>query len=363
MTGYVLILVWVAFVALVNASGILNRTEMVCGQQVRRMRPFYAVIVFLPLVIWAGFRGDVFDTVGYKMAFQKMPSTLAAIPAYMTEVTKDRGFSLFSVLWKCIFGDNVEVYFLIIAAIQAYFLIKVYRKYSPHYMLTFFLFIASTDYIAWMFNGMRQFLAVTIVFGCFEWILKKKYVPAIIVILLASQIHGSALLMIPFLFIAQGEAWNTKTLMFLVATVLAVAFAGNLTNLLDTALIDTQYKTVVSDWQAWEDDGTNVLRVLVYSVPALLSWFGRRRIKRIKEPVINLCTNMSIVSAGLYLMSMFTSGVFIGRLPIYFSLYSYILLPWEIDNLFSKRMGKMIFLAMMIGYLLFYYIHLQFVGG
>lgn len=46
---------------------------------------------------------------------------------------------------------------------------------------------------------------------------------------------------------------------------------------------------------------------------------------------------MSIVSAGIYLVSMFTSGIYIGRLPIYCSLYSYVLLPWEIKHLFNEK--------------------------
>lgn len=49
---------------------------------------------------------------------------------------------------------------------------------------------------------------------------------------------------------------------------------------------------------------------------------------------------MSIVSASIYLVSMFTSGIFIGRLPIYCSLYSYVLLPWEIKHLFNEKTDK-----------------------
>ena len=63
---------------------------------------------------------------------------------------------------------------------------------------------------------------------------------------------------------------------------------------------------------------------------------------------------MSIVSVGFYIVSMFTSGIFIGRLPIYFSLYSYILLPWEIDHMFTKRSARLIYVVMVVGHLGFY---------
>ena len=101
-------------------------------------------------------------------------------------------------------------------------LIYVYRKYSSRYLVSFFLFIASTDYISWMFNGIRQFLAVTITFIGIKFILDKKYAKAIILILIASLMHQSALLVIPFIFIAQGKAWNKKTLLFMVAVIALV---------------------------------------------------------------------------------------------------------------------------------------------
>ena len=133
-----------------------------------------------------------------------------------------------------------------------------------------------------------------------------------------------------------------------------MAGIGQFTNVLDSMLAETQYKNVVSDWQSWNDDGTNALRVLVYAVPSVLSLIGLRFIRNEDDKVINLCTNMSIVSVGFYIVSMFTSGIFIGRLPIYFSLYSYILLPWEIDHMFTKRSARLIYVVMVVGYLGFY---------
>ncbi len=283
-----------------------------------------------------------------------MPVSLGSMASYMATVKKDKGFYFVSAVIKCIVGNHVNIYFIVLAAIQAGVLIYVYRKYSSRYLVSFFLFIASTDYISWLFNGIRQFLAVTITFIGIKFILDKKYAKAIILILIASLMHQSALLVIPFIFIAQGKAWNKKTLLFMVAVIVIVAGIGQFTNVLDSMLAETQYKNVVSDWQSWNDNGTNALRVLVYAVPSVLSLIGLRFIRNEDDKVINLCTNMSIVSVGFYIVSMFTSGIFIGRLPIYFSLYSYILLPWEIDHMFTKRSARLIYVVMVVGYLGFY---------
>lgn len=191
---------------------------------------------------------------------------------------------------------------------------------------------------------------------------EKKYIHAIIGILIASLFHQSALLVLPFIFIVQGKAWNKKSLLFIFAVIFAVMFADRFTNILDTMLAETQYENVVSDWESWQDDGTNFLRVLVYCVPTILSLFGLKYIRQDDTPLINLCTNMSIASAGLYVISMFTSGIFIGRLPIYFSLYNYILLPWEINRIFTKQSARIIYIIMVIAYLGFYLYSLRTMG-
>lgn len=355
MSNYLLILIWVGIVYIIGLFVNVQRTEYVCGERVKRYYPVWAFVIFLPVIIWCAFRGYIGDTDAYMQGFKSAPATFSEIPQYMGSVSKDKGFFFLTAVIKGIIGERVELYLFLIALLQALLLIKIYRKYSPNYLISFFLFIASTDYISWMFNGIRQFVAVTITFAALEFILNKKYVQAIIVILIASLFHQSALLVIPFIFIVQGKAWNKRTLMFIAAVIFAVAFVGRFTNMLDATLEGTQYENVVGDWIEFNDDGTNVFRVLVYSVPALLSLVGIRYTKGTNDPVINLCTNMSIVSAGLYLISMVTSGIMIGRLPIYFSLYSYILLPWELKYMFTKRSGRLVYIVMVVAYLGFYF--------
>ena len=352
--NYILIIGWVAVMAILSVLTSVKQEETVCGKKEYRWRPVWAVVTVLPLVWMCSQRGGIMDTGAYLEGYKDMPRAFGGIISYIGTVKKDNGFYFLSAVIKCIVGNRSVVYLFILAALQAGMLFYVYRKYSSRYLVSFFLFIASTDYISWLFNGIRQFLAVTITFIGIKFILDKKYAKAIILILIASLMHQSALLVIPFIFIAQGKAWNKKTLLFMVAVIVIVAGIGQFTNVLDSMLAETQYKNVVSDWQSWNDDGTNALRVLVYAVPSVLSLIGLRFIRNEDDKVINLCTNMSIVSVGFYIVSMFTSGIFIGRLPIYFSLYSYILLPWEIDHMFTKRSARLIYVVMVVGYLGFY---------
>jgi hypothetical protein len=111
-------------------------------------------------------------------------------------------------------------------------------------------------------------------------------------------------------------------------------------------LTDTQYEGAVGEVIEQGDDGVNPIRVLVYCVPPILAFIGRKVISKDNDPIINLSVNMSVVTAALYLIAMTTSGVLIGRLPIYTSLFDFILLPYITSKLFSGKTAQIINILM-----------------
>lgn len=364
MFQYVFILIWIAFIYVFSSSGSMMRRENVLGENVYRVTPFLAILTFIPIIYLATYRDLGFgDTWGYYKTYQEMPLAWNEISEYMATKQKDSGFYLFSAILKQFFLENYRIYFLILVLIQSISIMSIFRKYSESFLLSVFLFVASTDYYSWMYNGIRQFTAVTIIFSATALMLKKKYVPLLIIILIASTFHQSALLMIPFVIIAQGKAWNKRTVIFIGLALLAVLFVDQFTNFMDDALSTTQYKNVVSDYTNTADDGTNPIRVIVYAMPTILAFLKKKYIQNSNNKVIHFCANMSIISTGLYIVSMLTSGIFIGRLPIYVSLYGYILLPWEIDNMFSESSKKLIYYIMIISYLVFFYYQMHFTWG
>lgn len=367
---YVLILVWLGFMTLLQGRFYREEYNELIDDYDWRVKPSFAFLVICPLIFMVGLRGNIGDTYAYIGAYRNMPSYFGEIPEYISSLTKDKGFYFFSAIIRCIFGYNHLPYLLIIATLQGALLAKFYRKYSTDFLFSMFLFIASSDYIGWMFNGIRQFMAVTIILIAVPYmvletdhIIIKKYIPILVIVLIAMTMHQSAILMLPFIIIAQGEACNKKTLLFILLALLAVLYVGEFTQLMDDTLQSTQYANVVSDYKEWNDDGTNPIRVLVYSIPAILAFGGRRKIQYEGDILINFSANMSIISMGLYLVSMVTSGIFIGRLPIYCSLFNYILLPWEIDHMFEESMGRVVRIAAIVGYLGFYYYFLHFQNG
>lgn len=346
------LLIWLFLFGALSLVVNMQQEELVDRHRCIRWRPLPAYLLAIPYVLWAGGRKVFGDTEQYRATFLEMPSRLGQIGSYMSSIKKGYAFKLFELLFKCLVSHSDIALFILIAAIQIICLVYVYRKYSTNYWLSFFFFVASTDYLTWMHNGIRQFVAASILFLCVPMIAKKRYFPAVIITLLVSQIHGTALIFLPFIFIINGRAWNLRTLLFIVAMIGAVLFANHLTGFLANALEDTAYE---GDIEMLNSAGTSIFRVLFYSVPAFMCWFFRPYLDRANDSLINVCANLSIVTAGFYVFSFFTSGVLMGAIPIYFSLSNYILIPWLLKNVFDRDSAVFLETVFVLVYSAFFY--------
>lgn len=354
LQNYWWLLIWPFIFGVFSLFLNMEREETVDGQKCIRWTPLAAYAYVAPLVIWAGWRRWFGDTEQYRSTFLNMPSSAGQIIPYMKGVSKGHLFRLFELLFRSFITKSDIAFFLVIAVLQIICLVYVYRKYSPDYWLSFFFFIASTDYLSWMHNGMRQFIAAALVFLCVPMIAQKRYLQVVLIVLVASQIHISALIVLPFVFVVNGKAWNMRTLAFVAGIVLMVVFVDRVTGFITQVIQDTVYESNTI-YLTGKDDGTNIFRVLFYSVPAVVTWFLRSYIDAENDPLLNVCTNLSIVTAGFYVFSYFTSGIIMGAIPIYFSLSNYILIPRLLQDVFQRRSANLIRIIFILVYVVFFY--------
>ena len=362
LTNYWLPLIWVF-----AAGYILNMFPKQTMHHGVRVEPrwywFSVMLLVIPLVVWAGARIWIGDTAAYRNHFLTAPASLPELPAYLTSKTKDRGFSVLMTVCKSLGVSQPATFFTLIAFVQMWGMAVTFRKYAPNFWVCIFLFVASTDYISWMFNGMRQFLATTIIFSASGLLFQGKLKPFCLVVLLASTIHGSALLMIPLAYAMNGRILNRKMIWMLLGTALVIPIADRLMPVLSMALENTQYNDITTN-EIWAtDDGTNIIRVLVYSVPALIALFFRRYVSGSSNRVMSICINGAFTTMALYLISSVTSGIYVGRLPIYTTLYGYMALPWMLDQIFEKNSRQFVLVLMLLFYIAFYYYQMGVTWG
>ena len=361
-TSYWYPLIWIFAAGLVLYK-MPKKTEFVGGQPVQRWYWFTALLLVLPYILWAGYRNNFIDTRTYIQTFNSVPSSVSLIPAYLEVNDKDRGFSVLMIIFKSLGVRTYRSFFMIIAVFQMVCLVYTLRRYSENFWISMFLFVASTDYLSWMQNGIRQFIAVTMIFASFGLMLRRKYVLFTLIVLLASTIHGSALLMLPFAYVMSGPALNRKTLLMIFGVALLVPFIDSLMPMLESVLADTQYDDIMTNDIWTNDDGTNLIRVLVYSMPALVALLGRNYIRDNRDPAVNACINASMITTAMYLVSSVTSGIYIGRIPIYTTLHGYMVLPWLIDQIFEKQSARLIKVLMVVFYLAVHYYQMEINWG
>lgn len=363
LTNYWWLLIWLVVGGGFLAVVMPKQPVRVLGKTEYKWDWIPALILACPYAVWAMNRSNFGDTEVYRKTFQEIPASLGQIPAYLSEHTKDQGFSILVALLKMIVGNSDKILFLIIAAFQIFCVVYFFRKYSTDFLFCMFMFVASTDYLSWMFNGVRQFVAVCIILLSFGLVLRKKYIPAVCIILLASTIHGSALLMLPIILVVQGKAWNRRTLIMLAGVIVAIMFMDQFTPILDDMLTETQYSDLVTNEIWTSDDGTNMLRVLFYSIPAILSLIGKRYVDAENSPIVNICVNCAACTAFIYVLSAFSSGIYIGRIPIYTTLQGYAVVPWLIDHMFTKDSARIVKIGLIGGFLAFFYYQMHISWG
>ncbi len=348
------LLLWLFIIGGIGEVISLKRKEMVCGRIVERWKWLSAILLAAPYVVWAAWRSNVFgDTGQYRITFKEMPTGLSNMGAYIATRSKGKGFAIFEYIFKSVISQSDIAFFFLVAAIQLLCIVYVYRKYSINFWMSMFLFIASTDYMLWMHNGMRQFIAVSIIFLSCPLIAEKKYKTVCLAVLAASFFHSSALVFLPFIFIVNGRAWNRRTVIFLIGIVLAVIFVDRVTGFMSDAMRNTEYEGDIEYLE--QDEGANIIRVLFYSVPALMALIFRSYIDTANDSLINVCVNLSIIAAGFYVFSIFSSGILMGSIPIYFSLANYILIPWMISEVFNSSSAKLVNVLFIGVYCFFYY--------
>lgn len=345
------------FVVMFASYSTYGEYAYVENYRIHKTKYIYSLLFFALVVFVMAMRDEVLDTHAYVKYFENAPTKWNKVLPYLDNESTGKGFYLLQAAFKILVSESHYVWFAFLAAVCCICLFKVLYKYSVDMPLTVYLFIADSTF-TWLLNGTRQFLAVCIIFACTDLLLKRKLIPYCIIVYLASRIHSSAIFVIPVaLMISSDEFFSKKTFLFIILTIIGVYYSESVFETLGSVM-DKDYTESLE-----EGTGSTVLRLLVAAVPSVMAFVGKEHLKAAPK-FIRLAGNMSIVSTCFYFASTFTNGILIGRMPIYFSLYSLYLLPWLIKNMFSKRTGRIVWwcCVLLYGYYFYYQIMVAWRG-
>ncbi|WP_078428916.1 EpsG family protein [Alkalihalobacterium alkalinitrilicum] len=299
-----------------------------------------AFLALSTLVLVSGLRNNVGDTYYYMHSY-----SIANFSWETIEFEGDFGFNILQMLLQQISSDPQIMIFVTALLTNALIVMTLYH-YSRLFEISLYVYITIGYFLVSM-NGIRQYLAAAIVFAATKYIIEGSFKKYLLVVLFASTIHQTALILIPIYFIVRSPAWSRTTYILLGCSIFIVIGFNEFMNILFSAIEDTQY----GGYKNFQEGGASVLRVSVGAVPVLIAFLGRDKLKRI-FPNSDVIVNMSILSLVFLVIS--TQNWIFARFSIYFGLYQLILISWII-KLFSKKDQKLVYYGILVCYFIYFF--------
>ena len=348
----------IASLVIWGISAFHHKHVMINGFVETRDYAVYAVIFGALLIFFCGLRSGVADTETYINIFDAAASDFSAFQ--WSEAGKGPAFSLGIVLYKSLVSSDFHGWLFLIAVICVIPVMRTLIKYSCSFGFSCFLFISTTIF-TYLVNGMRQFICVAIIFACIQLIEEKKFFQYLIVILLLSTIHSSALMLIPFYFITKIRPWTMGTWFMIAGGLTFGYFFDRFRPMVEMFLENTEYENYIEVLSS--GTGSNLYRLAIAAVPVVLSLIGRRYLWEADNTVINICVNMSIINFILYFIATFTSGLAVGRMTTFFDIFNILLLPWLLKNLFTRQSYRVLACLCIALYIVYFYIQMVLTWG
>src|SRR5699024_3861722 len=159
-------------------------------------------IATLSLIITSGLRRNIGDTFNYRNIYTDNDFTWEYI---LSE--KDYGFGILQMLLKNYISEDPQIMIFVSALITNIIIVIVFYNYSRFIEISLYVYITGVLFLVSM-NGIRQVLAAAISFAAIRFLIKGNFLRYLLVILLASTFHQSALLLLPIYFLVRYKAWS-----------------------------------------------------------------------------------------------------------------------------------------------------------
>lgn len=191
--------------------GYFNQLRVLRSWDDNRVRKYYIIFCCVLLILQSGLRNVAVgaDTYAYKLTFEAIGRQSWSdifdrfYSVYVLGEGKDAGYPLFVKIFH-LFSDDYQVYLFVVAIIFfSSFGRFIYRNtvnlrgvYIAMcvYQVLFYSFFSIT--------GIRQTLATAIIFFAYELVIRHRLIPFLLTCFMAALIHKSALLFVPFYFLA-----------------------------------------------------------------------------------------------------------------------------------------------------------------
>lgn len=247
------------------------------------------------------------------------------------------------------------------AFLQIFFLTKALKDYK-YILITLPIALFGSRYFLDLNNAVRQMIVASIFVYASRYITDRKLWRYVIWILIASTIHHSSFMLLPFYLLPNKFRLSDKrVLMLIIFTVCFIAgqissfqnminFAENMSNTFGYEGYTEQVRTFLSEGQTDEALSFGPMMVSYLLTAIFTIWFGPNLAKKYGQtiPYFNLWYNLNFFFACAYFLVCNISHIFI-RPVQYFELFQLIIVSLLLyDFGFSRFKNKMMYVLLII---------------
>ncbi len=304
-----------------------------------KISTIFLILSFIPLLVLVGFR-DIsvgVDTDNYALAFDRI------INNDMTSADRNwLGFGYIAIgkIIGAVFGDNYIYLNLTIGFLTLFFFYKAIWKNSDIPTLSLYIFISMCLFYQ-TFNQSRQMLAIAILFYSIQYIKTKNLKGFIFFVLLATSIHSSAIIFLPFYYLCRLNI-NKKNICFYAM----ISIFGYL--FFDTILVlinGTNYGQIYQKTNYYKASSSSSLNLIIRMGMLVATMFfckttiHENQNNKIFYNLIIWCTIMQLLTTKMYIL---------GRITTYFFTSYIILIPNIVNSIAKDNKNKTNYIAILI---------------
>ncbi|MCM1063463.1 MAG: EpsG family protein [Eubacterium sp.] len=191
-------------------------------------------VTLVMLVLVTALRGDF--TPDYRFFYRIFYKEAEENGLIWALTERDWGFDVLCYVASRLF-HSYQVVIAVAGIITVVLYGKMIRNYSVNYALSFALFVGVDNYII-SFNIIRNVFAVSICFYAMKEIYENHFLKYVLLVLLASTVHRSALLMLPMYWVLKIDIRKKSNIFLLIGAMLLFVVCIMFTNDIGRAVLN-----------------------------------------------------------------------------------------------------------------------------
>ena len=314
-------------------------------------RPVFLVAILIILLLMSGLRHESVgtDAVHYKDIFTSFIGTEYSSVESMISMQKEPVFYMFAWGFARLIPD-VHVWFAFVSLVYLIGIALVCYWESPDYPFSI-LYVFCMGMFFFSLTGLRQSLAMGIVLCSYYFMVKRKLIPFLLLVFLASRFHRTAWIVLAVYPIVQLKAGWPRMLIGLAAFIIVLAFRDRIgtwmLNAIPSQFVDSRISNFASRTERLTASG--------FIIKSAMLVFCLRYRKLVVEDVPHREALYNLASVGLLFQAASISIAEFFRFALYFDWSYMVLIPICIQYEDGEKSYEFLRIVLMTAFIAYFF--------